>query len=86
MNSLTWKNTTKATTLTAQIDPSTWFELEETPGWDANLWITRKEPRTRSQKQGFRVLVYSGPFSVEKAKAYAELFLASPWEMEKYGL
>ena len=89
MTSLTWKNTTKASTLTAQIDPSTWFELEALPNGAANLWIVRKEPRTKSEKQGFRVIVYSaGPsdVAVERAQAYAELFLASPWEIERYGL
>ena len=85
MNSLTWKNTTKATTLTAQIDPVTWFELEVQPGGAVDLRIIRREPRTRSQEQGFRSFVCSSE-SQERAKAYAELFLASPWEMEKYGL
>ena len=85
MTLLTWKNTTKALTLTAQIDLVTWFELELLPGGAANLWIVRKEPRTRSQEKGFRVIVYSAGLP-ERAQAYAELFLASPWEMEKYGL
>ena len=85
MTSLNWKETFRANIVTAQIDPSTWFELSHQPNDTYVLWVCRRYPKRRGSKKGLRKILFVLT-DVNKAKAYAELFLASPWAMEEAGL